>query len=122
MTDRTMVRRPLKTASALAAYIAGTMLLLACPGAGSAQASGVADLHDTWRGCLTRTFGFQSALTSRTLAADIALRTCRGSEMAYLSALSTSPLVDEDDVARVRPALLERARGWLLSRQTSRPL
>ena len=122
MIDRAMKRRTVKTISAHAWCLTGTAVLLTFLSAGSAQAGGVADLHDTWRGCLHRTFALQSALTSRTLAADTALRTCRGSEMAYLAALSTSPLVDGDDVARVRPALLERARGWLLGAQAARPL
>ena len=80
-----------------------------------AQESDVAGLHAAWRGCLHRSFGLQAVLTSRTLAADTALKACRRSESAYLSALSASPLVDGDDVARVRPALLQRARGWLLT-------
>lgn len=87
---------------------------------GSAQAGGdVAALHAAWRGCLHRSFGLQSALTGRTLAADAALRNCRESESSYLAALAASPLVDGDDVARVRPALLQRARGWLLGRGAS---
>jgi hypothetical protein len=87
---------------------------------GPAQADGeVAALHSAWRGCLHRNFGLQSALTGRTLAADAALRSCRESESAYLTALAASPLVDGEDVARVRPALLQRARGWLLGRGAS---
>jgi hypothetical protein len=87
---------------------------------GPAQADGeVAALHSAWRGCLHRTFGLQAALTGRALAADTALRSCRESESAYLTALAASPLVDGDDVARVRPALLQRARGWLLGRGPS---
>lgn len=91
--------------------------LLAC--APAEAAGGVSDLHAAWRGCLHRSFGTQAVLTSRTLAADTAMRACRATEEAYLDALSTSPLVDGDDVARIRPALLQRAKGWLLGRAPS---
>ncbi|WP_336485886.1 hypothetical protein [Methylobacterium nigriterrae] len=84
-----------------------------------AAAGEVADLHGAWRGCLHRSFGIQAALTSRLLAADMALRACREAEGAYLTALSASPLVDGDDVARVRPALVMRAKDWLLGRRPS---
>lgn len=97
-----------------------TLALMLPASAACAEAAGeVAARHSAWRGCLHRTFGLQSALTGRTIAADAALTSCRDSESAYLSALAASPLVDGDDVARVRPALLQRARGWLLGRGPS---
>lgn len=89
----------------------------------SAREADVGGLHQAWRGCLNRNFGLQAVLTSRTLAAEAALKSCRLSEGAYLAALSTSPLVDGEDVARVRPALLQRAKGWLLGQSGApRPL
>ncbi|MCJ2080268.1 hypothetical protein [Methylobacterium sp. J-090] len=104
---------------------AARVLLLAVslglPGVAPAQAGAVADRHAAWRGCLHRTFTLQAALTSRARAAEASLHACQDREAAYLTALSTSPLVDGDDVARVRPALLQRARGWLLAGGT-RPL
>ncbi|NEU12983.1 hypothetical protein G3T14_12655 [Methylobacterium sp. BTF04] len=100
-----------------ALLLTALFLSMAC---GPAHAEGaVAPLHAAWQGCLHRSFDLQAMLTSRTLAADTALRDCRERESAYLTALSSSPLVDGDDVARVRPALLARARGWLLGRGTS---
>lgn len=82
----------------------------------------VAALHAAWQGCLHRSFGLRASLTSPNLAADDALRACRGPEEAYLAALSVSPLLDDADVTRVRPALLARARGWLLGQRPSRSL
>jgi hypothetical protein len=95
--------------------------LFACAAPACAETS-VSERHDAWRGCLSDAFNLRAALSSRSLAADSALRECRDSEAAYLSALSHSPLVDEEDVERVRPALLVRARGWLLSGKPSRSL
>ena len=112
----------LTTICAARQRLAFLVVLLTGLSIGPAVAGDVAELHSSWRGCLHRSFGFQVALTSRTLAADTALRACRHSEDAYLVALATSPLVDGDDVARVRPAVLQRARGWLLSGRASRPL
>lgn len=89
---------------------------------GATQAGEVAERHSEWRGCLHRTFAFQAALTGRAMAADITLKTCRLREEAYLAALASSPLVDGEDVARVRPALLQRARDWLIGGPASRPL
>ena len=89
-------------------------VILSAPLAQAEDRPGVADRHGAWRACLHRNFALQAALSSRVIAADAALRTCRPSEQAYLAALSTSPLVDDEDVARVRPALLLRAKGWLL--------
>ena len=104
-------RRPLLLAAAILAVQTG-----------AAQAGEVAERHSEWRGCLHRTFAFQAALTGRATAADLTLKACRRREEAYLAALASSPLVDGEDVARVRPALLQRARDWLLSGPTSRPL
>ena len=70
--------------------------------------------HAVWRDCLSRNFGIQAALTERDLAADAAFRTCRSAEEAYLTALTNSPLLDDDDVARARPLLAGRARAWLV--------
>ncbi len=53
-------------------------------------------------------------LHGRDLAADAALRSCRGEENAYLAALSDSPLLDADDIAQARPDLVARARAALL--------
>ncbi|MDO9427442.1 MAG: hypothetical protein Q7T93_11490 [Methylobacterium sp.] len=104
---------------------AAPVLLLAVSlgllGVSPARAGTVADRHAAWRGCLHRAFTLQAALTARPRAAEASLHACQDREAAYLSALSASPLVDGDDVARVRPALLQRARGWLLTGGT-RPL
>jgi hypothetical protein len=101
--------------------LAGLALAGTLPGLAPvpAAAGGVADLHGAWRGCLHRSFGLQASLSGRMLAADAALRSCRGAEDAYLAALSASPLLDVEDVGRVRPALLMRAKDWLLGRRTS---
>ncbi|GLS43639.1 hypothetical protein [Methylobacterium brachythecii] len=82
----------------------------------------VGDRHDAWRACLSDAFKLRAALSGKALAAESAIRECRDSETAYLSALATSPLVDDEDVTRVRPALLVRARTWLLSGKISRNL
>lgn len=74
--------------------------------------------HQAWRSCLASAFTLRATLASPLLAADAALGECRENETAYLAALSASPLVDEDDVARARPTLLVRAKTWLL---TGRP-
>jgi hypothetical protein len=97
-------------------------VFLSAPCASAQEQPGVADRHGAWRACLHRNFVLQVALSSRVIAADQALRTCRPSEQAYLTALSDSPLVDGDDVARVRPDLLLRAKGWLLAGGPQRPL
>ena len=68
--------------------------------------------HAVWRDCLSRNFRIQAALTERDLAADAAFRTCRSAEEAYLAALTNSPLLDHDDVARARPLLAGRAGAW----------
>jgi hypothetical protein len=108
-----MTIRPLALAGLV---LAGTLPgLLPMP----AAAGGVAELHGAWRGCLHRSFGLQASLSGRMIAADAALRQCREAEEAYLAALSTSPLLDAEDVGRVRPALLMRAKDWLLGRRTS---
>ncbi|KQP42437.1 hypothetical protein ASF49_00840 [Methylobacterium sp. Leaf104] len=102
---------------------AAPALLLAFVASAAAQeAPTVTERHASWRACLNRNFALEVALSSRVIAADAALRACRPSEQAYLTALSASPLVDGDDVARVRPALLLRARGWLLDGGRQRPL
>ncbi|GJD30131.1 hypothetical protein PMNALOAF_1375 [Methylobacterium adhaesivum] len=92
-------------------------LLLALPFglSGLARAGETADLHAAWRGCLQRSFTVKAAVTSRTDAVEASLRACKTSEAAYLASLATSPLVDDEDVARARPALIQRAKGWLLA-------
>ncbi|GEO98660.1 hypothetical protein [Methylobacterium haplocladii] len=103
--------------------IARTALIACLMSAGPVMAEGsVSDRHDAWHACLTDAFTLRAALSGRALAAETALRECRESETAYLSALSASPLIDEEDVTRVRPALLVRARTWLLTGKTSRSL
>jgi len=101
---------------------APALLMLLAASAAAQEAPSVAERHASWRACLNRNFALEVALSSRVIAADAALRTCRPSEQAYLAALAGSPLVDGDDVARVRPALLLRARGWLLDGGRQRPL
>ncbi len=86
---------------------------------GAARAGETADRHAAWRGCLDRNFGLQAVLTSRVLAADAALRACRTAERAYLDALAASPLIDGDETEEARPALVARARLWLLGRRAA---
>ena len=100
--------RPILSAAALG--------LALCAATGARAESPVGVQAAAWQACLTDAFALQAVLSSRTLAADSALRECRERESAYLAALSASPLVDGEDVARVRPALLARARSQLLGR------
>lgn len=89
--------------------------LLIASGTGPARAASDTEMrHEIWRDCLSRNFRIQAALTERDLAADAALRACRGPEDAYLAALTASPLLDEEDVARARPLLAGRIRAWLV--------
>lgn len=98
---------------------AGSILAL---GASAAVAAGETEAYHTlWRACLGRAFAGQTLLTGRDLAADAALRACRGAEGAYVAALATSPLLDEADVARARPSLAARARTRLLESTTPEP-
>jgi len=78
--------------------------------------------YGAWQVCLRQSFDERAALSGRGLAADAALRECRDSEGAYLAALSASPLLDGEDVSRARPALLARARIWLLGQAGTREL
>lgn len=83
--------------------------------ASSQAAAGDPEIRqDSWRACLSRQFASHAALTGRDLAADAAFHACRDAEDAYLAALSASPLLDTDDVARARPALAGRIRAWLV--------
>jgi len=82
--------------------------------AAPALAGDAASAHTSWRGCLGRAYVEGAAFTGRDLAADAALRSCRGEETAYLAALSDSPLLDADDIAQARPDLVARARAALL--------
>ncbi|VUF11338.1 hypothetical protein [Methylobacterium dankookense] len=86
---------------------------------GHAEAGEAGTRHAAWQGCLNSNFGIQSRLTGRMLAADAALRACREAEQAYLDALASSPLVDAEEAVQARPALVARARGWLLGRRAS---
>ena len=90
------------------------VLLVAIAGPAQADA-GAATRHTIWRDCLARNFKVQAALTARDLAADAAFQACRAPEEAYLAALTGSPLLDEEDVARARPLLAGRIRAWLIS-------
>ena len=97
-------------AARVSPLLLATMLLV-----GPARAAGEAETRqEIWRGCLSRTFAIQAALTDRNLAADTAFHTCRSAEEAYLAALARSPLLDDDDVARARPMLAGRVRSWLV--------
>jgi hypothetical protein len=88
---------------------------------GSALAGDAAGAHQTWRECLGHAYLTGAAYTGRDLAADAAIRACRGEETAYLAALSTSPLLDEDDMAQARPQLIARARAQLLAMVNTGP-
>ena len=70
--------------------------------------------HGSWRDCFSHNFQIQATLTDPDLAADSAFQACRGAEEAYLAALTRSPLLDDDDVARARPRLTGRIRAWLV--------
>jgi hypothetical protein len=70
--------------------------------------------HAAWQACLDEAFSDQVRTTSRSFAATKAVTTCRDREEAYLGALAGSPLLDGDDVARIRPALVARARDRLM--------
>lgn len=83
-------------------------------GAGASTGAGAS--HTAWRDCLRQAYGLRASLSSPDLAADAALRACREAETAYLAALSTSPMLDAEDVTRVRPALVTKARAWLTGR------
>ena len=99
--------------------LVGLMLAASAPCATRAWANEASERHQSWRGCLDRNFGLQATLTGRILAADSALRACREAEAAYLAALSASPLLDDDEVAEARPALVARTRVWLLGRRAA---
>ncbi len=70
--------------------------------------------HAAWQSCLDDAFAEQARTTSRSYAATKAVANCREPEAAYLAALSTSPMLDGEDVARMRPALIARARERLI--------
>lgn len=92
-------------------------IMVALTGA-PALAGDAASAHSSWKSCLGRAYVEGAALTGRDLAADAALRACRGEENAYLVALSGSPLLDADDIAQARPDLVARARAALLDPTT----
>lgn len=89
-------------------------LLVIGAAASRAAAGDAAIREDSWRDCLGRHFALHASLTGRDLAADAAFHACRDAEDAYLAALSASPLLDIDDIARARPALAGRIRAWLV--------
>ncbi len=94
---------------------AAAAIALALSHAAAAETqSPTANLHSAWQSCLRDAFSLKASLSSPSLAADAALRECRRSETAYLDTLSLSPLLDEEDVAKARPALVARARLWLI--------
>lgn len=70
--------------------------------------------HAAWQACLDEAFADQARTTSRSFAATRAVSTCREPEEAYLAALSVSPMLDGEDVARIRPELVARARERLI--------
>lgn len=100
------LRRSLLALSAAAIMVA---LVPARSWAGDA-----ATAHSSWRSCLGRAYAEGASLTGRDLAADAALRACRGEEGAYLVALAASPLLDADDIAQARPDLVARERAALV--------
>ena len=87
----------------------------------AAQAGDAASAHLSWSRCLDRAYGERAAVTGRDLAADAAIRACRVEESIYLTALSSSPLLDGDDIAQARPDLVARARAALLDAVTAGP-
>ena len=108
------MRQP-ATAALAVAMLAATL--------GGASAEGAAsERHAAWQSCLSDAFGLRAALSSPALAAEAALRECRAKEADYLASLTRSPLLDEEDVDRARPALVARARTWLLTGKPSRNL
>lgn len=70
--------------------------------------------HAAWQACLDEAFAEQIRTTSRSFAATKAVSTCRDREEAYLGVLAGSPLLDGEDVTRIRPALVARARDRLM--------
>lgn len=97
--------------------LSAAAIMVALTGA-PAQAGDAASAHSSWNSCLGRAYVDSAAFTGRDLAADAALRACRGEENAYLAALSASPLLDADDIALARPDLVARARATLLDTVT----
>ncbi len=100
--------------TALAAVIA-----LAAPAAADTAAS---PHYQAWQTCLTQAFTAEAPRASRSAAADAALDACRAREDAYLAALAASPLLDGEDVARARPALVTRVRARLMGASPARLL
>lgn len=107
MTTRLPASLPFLAAIALAAVVAG------------AQAGEAGDRYASWHGCLDRHFGLRAAIGSRLTAADAALSACRDAQSAYLAALAASPLLDADDAAQARSALVARAKDRLLGRRAA---
>lgn len=89
------------------------LALLAAAPAG-AEESVAGTRHAAWQSCLDVAFAEQARTTSRSYAATKAVSNCREPEEAYLTALSASPMLDGEDVARIRPALIARARERLI--------
>ena len=70
--------------------------------------------HAAWQSCLNEAFASEARTTGRSFAATRAVTACRAREDAYIVALSGSPMLDGDDAARIRQALVERARSRLI--------
>ena len=70
--------------------------------------------HAAWQTCLDAAFAYHARTTSPGFAATKAVSVCRDREEAYLGALTASPLLDGEDIARIRPALVARARDRLM--------
>lgn len=95
----------------LASLLPALVLLAALP---VRAESPEAARHAAWQACLDEAFADHARTTSRSFAATRAVATCRDREEAYLGALAGSPLLDGEDVARIRPALIARARDRLM--------
>lgn len=101
--------------TAILALVSG--VLVSAP----ALAGDAAAAHASWRTCLGQAYLTDAAFTGRDLAADAAIRSCRGEETAYLTALSASPFLDGDDIAQARPDLIARERVQLLGMVNAGP-
>ncbi len=96
----------------LLASLPALALLAALPARADESPEGAR--HTAWQICLDEAFADHARTTSRSFAATKAVSTCRDREEAYLGALAGSPLLDGEDVARIRPALVARARERLM--------
>ena len=111
--------RPAPLAALVSPAVLACLLALAAPAAADTAAS---PHYAAWQTCLTRAFTAEGPGASRAVAADAALTACRAREDAYLAALAASPLLDGEDVARARPALVTRVRARLMGAAPARVL